>query len=64
MRVRDPNDRRVVRIHLLEIGKKMIDEVIQKRQGYLQDVLVRFSADEVVNLKDSLSKLHHDMRKE
>lgn len=63
-RVRDPKDRRVVRIHLLKIGEEMIDEVIKKRQDYLQDVLFDFSADEVINLKESLSKLHHDMRKE
>ncbi|MBS4176158.1 MarR family winged helix-turn-helix transcriptional regulator [Lederbergia citrea] len=63
-RVKDPKDRRVVRIHLLDKGLKIIDEVITKRQGYLQDVLVDFSADEVIKLKDSLSKLHHDMRKE
>ncbi|MBS4208917.1 MarR family transcriptional regulator [Bacillus sp. FJAT-50079] len=63
MRVRDPKDRRVVRIHLLEIGKKIIDEVIQKRQKYLHDILVDFSADEVMNLKEHLSRLHHDMRK-
>lgn len=64
VRVRDPKDRRVVRIHLLEKGGSMIDEVIQKRQGYLQEVLVDFSEDEVIKLKNNLSKLHHDMRKE
>ena len=63
-RVRVPDDRRVVRIHLLDKGEKIIDEVIQKRQGYLQDVLVDFSPDEVIKLRDNLSKLHHDMRKE
>ncbi len=42
VRVKDPHDRRVVRIHLLDKGKQMIDEVIQKRQGYLQDILLIF----------------------
>nr|WP_285865202.1 MarR family transcriptional regulator [Lederbergia lenta] len=64
MRVKDPKDGRVVRIHLLEIGEKMIDEVIQKRQGYLQNVLTSFTASEAESLKNSLSKLHQDMRKE
>ncbi|MDH5160312.1 MarR family winged helix-turn-helix transcriptional regulator [Heyndrickxia oleronia] len=64
VRVKDPHDRRVVRIHLLDKGKQMIDEVIQKRQGYLQDILFNFSSDEVLQLKDSLMKLHREMREE
>ncbi|GIN86762.1 putative HTH-type transcriptional regulator YsmB [Heyndrickxia sporothermodurans] len=63
-RVKDPHDRRVVRIHLLEKGEKMIDEVIQKRQGYLQEILTNFSTDEVLHLKDSLIKLHQEMKTE
>src|SRR5690348_15941214 len=38
-RVKDTNDRRVVRIHLLDEGKRIIDEVIKKRQRYLEEVL-------------------------
>lgn len=64
VRVKDPHDRRVVRIHLLDKGKQMIDEVIQKRQGYLQDILFNFSSDEVLHLKDSLMKLHQEMKEE
>ncbi|MFE8703791.1 MarR family winged helix-turn-helix transcriptional regulator [Cytobacillus sp. FJAT-54145] len=64
MRVKDPNDRRVVRIHLLEEGERVIEEVIKKRQLYLQEVLKNFSSEEVVLLKDSLVKLHHEMREE
>lgn len=63
-RMKDPNDRRVVRIQLLEKGEKIIDEVIKKRQNYLQDILGDYSADEVILLKDNLSKLHQQMRKE
>ncbi len=61
-RVKDPNDRRVVRIHLLEEGERIIDEVIKKRQAYLQEVLRNFSAEEVIALKDNLMRLHQDMR--
>jgi DNA-binding MarR family transcriptional regulator len=64
VRVKDPNDRRVVRIHLLEEGKRIIDEVIKKRQLYLQTVLKNFSAAEVLSLQANLSKLHHEMRGE
>jgi DNA-binding MarR family transcriptional regulator len=37
-RIKDTNDRRVVRIHLLDEGKRIIDEVIKKRQLYLKEV--------------------------
>ncbi|MBP3040488.1 MarR family transcriptional regulator [Bacillaceae bacterium Marseille-Q3522] len=61
-RVKDPNDRRVVRIHMLEDGERMIDEVIKKRQKYLQDVLKNYTYQEVEQLDHSLKRLHHDMR--
>lgn len=61
-RVKDEKDRRVVRIHLLEEGKRIIDEVIKKRQVYLQDVLVNFSSEEIITLKENLIKLHQEMR--
>src|SRR3954447_19385730 len=35
MRIRDDKDRRVVRIHLLKEGERIIEEVIFKRQDYL-----------------------------
>ncbi|MFD2446259.1 MarR family winged helix-turn-helix transcriptional regulator [Bacillus sp. CGMCC 1.16607] len=63
-RVKDPNDRRVVRIHLLDEGERIIDEVIKKRQLYLQDVLKNFSTDEVQALQGNLLKLHQEMREE
>jgi MarR family transcriptional regulator, organic hydroperoxide resistance regulator len=64
VRVKNPNDRRVVQIHLLDEGKRIIDEVIKKRQIYLQDVLVNFSHEEIVTLKENLAKLHQEMREE
>jgi MarR family transcriptional regulator, organic hydroperoxide resistance regulator len=64
MRVKDPNDRRVVRIHLLEEGERIIDEVIKKRQAYLHGVLKNSSTSEIESLKANLLKLHQDMRVE
>ncbi|MCM3572106.1 MULTISPECIES: MarR family winged helix-turn-helix transcriptional regulator [Mesobacillus] len=64
VRVKDPNDRRVVRIHLLDEGERIIDEVIKKRQLYLQEVLKDFSGEEIVSLKEGLAKLHQEMRGE
>jgi len=61
-RVKDPNDRRVVRIHLLDEGKVLIDEVIKKRQVYLQEVLANYTFEEIEQLKDNFMKLHQEMR--
>lgn len=62
-RVKDENDRRVVRIHLLPEGKRIIDEVIKKRQEYLRDLLKNYSEEEISLLNKSLARLHQDMQK-
>ena len=49
-RVRDEQDRRVVRIHLLPEGERIIQEVIEKRQNYLRDLLQEFEVDEAQEL--------------
>ena len=64
MRVRDEQDRRVVRIHLLKEGERVIEEVIQKRQDYLQDILSDFDAAEVQQLSSLLQKLHVEMKED
>ncbi|SDM77633.1 DNA-binding transcriptional regulator, MarR family [Psychrobacillus sp. OK028] len=61
-RIRDEQDRRVVRIHLLEEGARIIEEVIDKRQQYLEDVLQQFDQAEVTNLSILLEKLHQEMK--
>ncbi len=61
-RVRDEQDRRVVRIHLLDEGERIIQEVIQKRQQYLEEVLKQFEPTEVANLSTLLEKLHLAMK--
>ena len=57
-RVRDENDRRVVRIHLLSEGERIIQEVILKRQNYLRDITQEFNAEEFEQLSRTLQKLH------
>ena len=57
-RVRDEQDRRVVRIHLLPEGERIIQEVIEKRQNYLRDLLQDFEVDEAQELLELLEKLH------
>lgn len=64
MRVKDVQDRRVVRIHLLEEGERIIQEVLKKRQKYLDEVLKNFTGEEIQMLQNSLAKLHQEMREE
>lgn len=61
-RVRDTNDRRVVRIHVLNKGKSIIQEVIKKRQEYLGEVLTDFSVDQTETLNNLLNFLHEQMK--
>lgn len=56
-RVRDMQDRRVVRIHLLSEGEKIIKEVIDKRQEYLEQIVEDFDRSEVKELSNLLNKL-------
>lgn len=60
-RIRDSADRRVVRVRVLEKGKDIIIEVIEKRQDYLGDVLAGFSAEEAMKLNESLNVLLQQM---
>ncbi|MGE7182642.1 MarR family winged helix-turn-helix transcriptional regulator [Peribacillus sp. NPDC006672] len=61
-RVKDEKDRRVVRIHLLDEGERIIEEVINKRQQYLSGVLVNFNESDIVSLRGILAKLHQEMK--
>ncbi|MBE1554482.1 DNA-binding MarR family transcriptional regulator [Filibacter limicola] len=63
-RVRDEQDRRVVRIHLLSEGERIIEEVIDKRRVYLNTVLADFDEQQVENFSNLLTKLHHEMKKD
>lgn len=57
-RIRDEKDRRVVRIHLLPEGERIIAEVILKRQNYLHDIMGEFDETEFEQLSKNLQKLH------
>lgn len=62
VRIREEQDRRVVRIKLLKEGERIIEEVIEKRQDYLQNVLTEFSEEEVEQFSFLLEKLHTNMK--
>ncbi|GGN58196.1 MULTISPECIES: MarR family winged helix-turn-helix transcriptional regulator [Oceanobacillus] len=61
-RIRDNKDRRVVRIHLLDKGKVIIHEVIEKRQEYLREVLAGFTTEEETVLNEMLDSLYDRMK--
>ena len=63
-RVRDEKDRRVVRVHLLPEGIRIIEDVIRKRQQYLQDVLVNYDEKEIRQFSGLLAKLHEQMTRD
>ena len=63
-RIRDNKDRRVVRIHLLSEGERVIEEVIDKRRDYLNAVLSDFDEEEVTKFSYLLTKLHEEMKKD
>lgn len=63
-RVKDTKDRRIVRIHLLEEGEKIIKDVIKRRQEYVDGVLNNFSAEETAQLNNLLNKMHIEMKAE
>lgn len=61
-RLRDEKDRRVVQIHLLDKGKVIISEVIEKRQDYLREVLVGVNEEERESLHVILDLLYNRMK--
>lgn len=63
-RIRDNQDRRVVRIHLLKEGERIIEEVIEQRQSYLADIVKDFQGEEVQSLSILLSKLYKEMNQD
>lgn len=57
-RIRDLNDRRIVRIYALEKGEAIIEEVITKRQQYLANILEGLSEEEKKMINKSLNLLY------
>jgi MarR family transcriptional regulator, organic hydroperoxide resistance regulator len=57
-RVRDQNDRRVVRLHMCEKGKELIDKVLFTRRNYIMKALSSVDTETLTSLKVSLQSLH------
>ncbi|MGA9173035.1 MAG: MarR family winged helix-turn-helix transcriptional regulator [Thermoactinomyces sp.] len=62
-RVRDDRDRRVVRIHLLDKGRRIIEDVLETRRQYLSEILSHLSDDEALEIQKHLSILYEEMKK-
>ncbi|QNO13688.1 MarR family transcriptional regulator [Alkalicella caledoniensis] len=63
-RVRDENDRRVVRLHMTKKGKQMILEVVESRKRYLDDILTHVDQSDQQKLVGSLTKIYDLMKDE
>ncbi len=63
-RVRDSNDRRVVRLHMTKKGKQMISEVLESRKRYLNEILTHVDQEDQDKLVGSLSKIYDLMKDE
>jgi len=61
-RIRDSNDRRVVRLQILPKGEKLVDEVIARRKQYLAGILVEVNEEDRIHLVDSLKRLDEIMK--
>ena len=63
-RKRDTNDRRVIRLRVLERGHQMLEEVMQARRRYLSGVLERVSSEETASMVVALDHLAELMTQE
>lgn len=57
-RVRDTNDRRVVRLHMKEKGKEMIQKVLVVRRDYLAKALTHVHPEDLQGLATSLKEIY------
>lgn len=61
VRVKDEKDRRIVRIHVLEKGHKLIDEVLYNRRKYLQDILGDMGEEKIDEIERVFDQLNERM---
>ncbi|UOF90216.1 MarR family transcriptional regulator [Fodinisporobacter ferrooxydans] len=57
-RIRDQNDRRVVRLRMMQKGSELIEKVLIARRTYLANVLDQMDTNERERIIDCLEKLH------
>jgi MarR family transcriptional regulator, organic hydroperoxide resistance regulator len=63
-RVKDENDKRLVRIHLQPKGLDLIKDVIRKRQTFLAEKLGTLSEDKISGFQIGLQHLYDEIKKD
>lgn len=63
-RVRDTNDRRVIRLRMLDKGSVVIDEVLVARRDYLSAILTEVDVPDKERLIQSLEQLNYLMTRD
>lgn len=58
-RVRDTNDRRVVRLHMKAKGREMIEQVLVVRRDYLAKALIHVQTEDLHPLVKSLKEIYN-----
>lgn len=61
VRVKDEKDRRIVRIHVLDKGHTLIDEVLYNRRKYLQDILGDMGEEKIDEIERVFDQLNERM---
>jgi DNA-binding MarR family transcriptional regulator len=57
-RIRDAQDRRVIKVRLTERGKQLRKQFMDKRRNELKNILSNLSIDDRKELKDALAKAY------
>lgn len=63
-RVRDKNDRRVIRLKVLEKGFSMVGEVLAARKRYLSEALRDIAPEDIESMIKSLDQLEQALRQQ
>ena len=63
-RVKDENDKRLVRIHLQPLGLKLIEDVIRKRQAFLAEKIGTLSEEKISGFQIGLQHIYDEIKKD
>jgi len=61
-RVRDSKDRRVIRMHLLDKGQKVVAAVIKERHYFFQKVLLEYGEEERIRILEGMERFVERMK--
>ncbi len=61
-RVRDVNDRRVIRLHVLDKGYQMVEEVLAARKRYLSETLRDVPQEDIEAMIKGMTQLDQLLR--